>query len=166
MRDVFLSRPTVVDAPFEKAYAGFEKFIKKDGFRARRLGQTDFNSKPPLMAIIEIIDDCCGAIILGYPQLEFHHQVKRSTKIQASSGYVLPTPWNQIEGALAYRSHSPVMVVAHNGVSGGIFDYGVTGEFVLSVDLSAKDWFIQRPFRQLFTDWKKRVQVRDSTSGK
>lgn len=46
------------------------------------------------------------------------HEAKRSNLLQNDWGYVFPTPWNQIEGALAYRTGTPVLVIAHPGVEG------------------------------------------------
>jgi len=110
------------------------------------------------IAVIDIIDKCCGAIILGYPQLEFHHHVKQGPTIKTLTGYLLPTPWNHIEGALAYRAKAPVLVIAHTGVNGGIFDHGVTGEYILTTDLSIENWHQQDPVKQLFEEWRKRIE--------
>ena len=158
-RYIFVSRPTRVGDVFERAYGSFHDFLHREGFVARRLGQTDYSRKAPLQAVIDIIDQCCGAIVLGYPQMEFRHEVRRSTEVQDTTGYVFPTPWNQIEGALAYRARAPVLVVAHAGVSGGVFDHGVTGEGVLHVDLSQTDWFQQPVFSQPYAEWRDDVHV-------
>jgi hypothetical protein len=125
----------------------------KQGFALRRLGGADFTRKAPLRAVIELINICCGAIVLGYPQLEFRHELLRSAQVQNKVGYVFPTPWNQIEGALAYNCQAPVLVVAHTGISGGVFDHGVTGEGVLHLDLSQPDWFQQAQFSQPCGEW-------------
>jgi hypothetical protein len=150
---VFLSRPTVIGNEFEAACGAFHDFMAGQGFVLRRLGRSDYSRKAPLQAVIDIIDNCCGAIVLGYPQLEFHQEVRRGSQVQNSVGYVFPTPWNQIEGALAYRCRAPLLVVAHSGITGGVFDHGVTGEGVLHLDLSQPDWFQQAQFSQPFAEW-------------
>lgn len=158
MSHVFISRPTRIGEAFERAYVNFNDFLDHEGFVARRLGNTDYSRKAPLQAVIDIMDECCGAIVLGYPQLEFRHEVRRSTEVREVTAHVFPTPWNQIEGALAYRTRTPVLVVAYEGVSGGVFDHGVTGEGVLHVDLSRADWFQQAAFLQPFREWKMEVK--------
>jgi hypothetical protein len=157
-RHIFVSRPTRVDSAFEAAYAIFHQFLEVEGLRPRRLGQSDYSRKAPLQAVIEIIDNCCGAIVLGYPQLQFLHEVRRSSEVQSKVGHVFPTPWNQIEGALAYRAKAPVLVVAHTGVGGGVFDHGVTGEGVLHIDLAAPYWHDEPAFRQPFYEWKTDIE--------
>ena len=90
--NVFISRPTVIGTAFEAAYAAFDEFLTATGFVTRRLGRSNYSKKAPLQAVIDIIDTCCGAFVLGYPQLEFHHEVRRAAEVQNSVGYVFPTP--------------------------------------------------------------------------
>jgi hypothetical protein len=150
---VFVSRPTVIGPLFEAAYDVFHDFVSGHGFKLRRLGRSDYSRKAPLQAVMDIIDECCGAIVLGYPQLEFHHEVRRGSQVQNSVGYTFATPWNQIEGALAYRRRAPVIIAVQDGISGGVFDHGVTGEGVLHLDLSKPDWFQQDQFAQPYREW-------------
>ena len=153
MHNIFLSRPTTIDAAFESAYVAFDLFLTSQSIRPRRLGESDYSRQAPLKAVFQIIDECCGAIILGYPQFSMRHEVRRSNKTQNDWGLVFPTPWNQIEGALAYRAETPVLVIAHHGVEGGVFDHGVTGEGVMHLDLGMPNWFSQPQFEQPFADW-------------
>ena len=156
--NVFVSRPTVIDDAFESAYGLFDEFLKVQGFVMRRLGRSDYSRKAPLLAVMDIIEQCCGTLVLGYPQTHVRHEIKRSAQVLNSVGYLFPSTWNQIEGALAFRSKRPVLVVAHPGIEGGVFDHGVTGECVLHVDLSQKDWFQQALFSQPFGEWRADVE--------
>ncbi len=160
--NIFLSRPTKVGADYEAAYQQFEKFLNGQGFALKRLGGGNFSKKAPLRAVIDLINGCSGAIILGYPQLEFSHEARRSAEVQNKVSYALPTPWNQIEGALAYASHKPILVVAHPGISGGVFDHGITGEGVLHLDLAQATWFEKPEFQQPFAEWL--GEVRDGSA--
>lgn len=151
--DVFVSRPTVISPACESAYNEFKAMLKKHGIRTRRLGQSDYPRTAPLQAVMKVIDECVGAIILGYPQFSILHEASRSNNFENKWFCTFPTPWNQIEGALAYRANVPVLVVASPGVAGGIFDHGVTGESVLHLDLAEKQWFSTRKFSHPFKDW-------------
>lgn len=166
MHDIFLSRPTTIDPDYESAYSEFERLLDSKNVRPRRLGKSDYSRDAPLKAVFRIIDECCGAIILGYPQFSMKHEVRRSNRVQNDWGYVFPKPWNQIEGALAYRAQTPVLVVAHNGVEGGVFDHGVTGEGVIHLDLSLDGWFNLPQFQQPFAEWLTEVESCRSTQGK
>jgi len=130
----------------------FKRFLKGHGFHAKRLGGDDYSTKAPLQAVIDLMAQCDGAIILGYP--------KQMICLSGFSGDFraeLSTPSNQIEGALAYALKKPALVVAHTAVSGGVFDYGITGEFVLRADLEHDGWFKTKQFVGVFADWKARV---------
>ena len=154
-----MSRPTVVDPAFEHAYQAFDTFLSDKELQPRRLGDTDYTKQAPLKAVFKIIDECFGAIILGYPQFVMRHEATRSCKAQNEWGFVFPTPWNQIEGALAYRAATQVLVVAHHGVEGGVFDHGVTGQGVIHLDLSAPEWFRSPAFTQPFSEWIGEVEA-------
>ncbi len=157
-RNVFISRPTLIEENFETAYTAFHRFLLSENLVPRRLGESDYSYKAPLQAVMEIIAQCSGTIVLGYPQMRFHHEWKRGSEVQNQIGYVFPTPWNQIEGALAFRARAPVLVIAHTGVNGGIFDHGVTGESVIHVDLGVIGWFKLLMFSQPFAQWHEEIK--------
>ena len=97
--------------------------------------------------------------MLGYPQVEFQHRARRNTQYQNDYRCVFPTPWNQIEGALAYAYGSPVLVIAHPGIEGGVFDHGITGEGILHIDLAEPDWYLKAEFTQPFKEWSAEVEA-------
>lgn len=159
MLNVFVSRPTTIEPAYEKAYATFGKYLAAKRIAMRRLGGGDYSRKAPLKAVFELIDECCGAIILGYPQFSMTHEARKSTRYTNHWNIVFPTPWNQIEGALAYRAGTPVLVIAHPGVEGGVFDHGTTGEGVIHLDLSDAKWFQSAEFKQPFKQWLDDVKL-------
>ena len=159
MTDIFISRPTKISAKYESSYSKFEMFLKEKGIKSRRLGSSDYSRKASLIAVMDIIEDCKGAIILGYPQFEFHNTSKKADSVLNESSMLFPTPWNQIEAVLSYKKEIPVLVIAQNGIDGGIFDNGITGEFVLKTDLSNKNWYNENVFRGIFNDWYKDIKV-------
>jgi len=159
MIDIFISRPSIISTKYESSYVSFEDFLKTKGIILRRLGSSDYSRKAPLVAVMEIIEDCKGAIILGYPQYEVHKKFKKVDNVQSKSCLLIPTPWNQIEAVLAYKKKIPVLIVAQNGIDGGIFDYGVTGEFVLKTDLSKSNWYKENDFDGIFSEWFKDINV-------
>ncbi len=156
-KKIFISRPTVIGNAYEKPYKAFERFFKSEGFSPRRLGKSDYSLKAPLVSVMDLIDQCKGAIVLGYPQREVTYSLKKGGDTLNEHRIFLPTPWNQIEGTLAYKKKIPVLVIAQEGVEGGLFDYGVTGEFVHKTDLSNDKWFKSEEFLGIFQDWKKQI---------
>jgi len=151
-RPVFLSRPTKVAAAYSAEAEKFERFLNGHGFHPVRLGGGSYSTKAPLQAVIELMAGCVGAVVLGYPK-----QAIAVEGFGTDVSFELPTPWNQIEGALAYALKKPTLVVAHASIGGGVFDYGITGEFVFKGDLSKAGWFKTAGFAGAFNDWKQRV---------
>ena len=159
MTNIFISRPTIISTKYESPYSDFEEFLTKKGIKSRRLGRGDYSRKAPLVAVMELIEDCKGAIVLGYPQYEIHTTSKKADDVLDESCLLFPTPWNQIEAVLAYKKKIPVLVIAQNRVGGGIFDDGVTGEFVLRADLSKPNWYKEDEFSGIFNEWYKEVNA-------
>ena len=50
-------------------------------------------------------------------------------------------------------SHKPVLVAAYPGISGGVFDHGITDEGVLHLNLTQATWFEKPEFQQPFAEW-------------
>jgi hypothetical protein len=156
--DVFLSRPTAIEKRFETAYAAFESYLSRAGYKTHRLGADQYTMDAPLTGVMKLMETCKAAIILGYPQYEVTASLSKAAKPQQRISVVFPTPWNQIEATLAFKQRMPVLVVAHEGVSGGIFDYGVTGEYVHTTKLNRKDWYKEKGFQCVLREWKKRIK--------
>jgi hypothetical protein len=60
---------------------------------------------------------------------------------------------------LAYAAGAPILVVAHPGVNGGVFDHGITGEGVLHLDLADSRWFKEPQFAQPYEEWVAEVRL-------
>jgi len=112
----------------------------------------------PLKGVMDLMKTCRAAIVLGYPQYEVTAALSKAASPQQRLSAVFPTPWNQIEATLAFKQRIPVLVVAHEGVSGGVFDYGVTGEYVHTTNLGVKDWHKKKDFQGVFQEWQKRIK--------
>ncbi len=158
LTDVFLSRPTAIEKRFETAYAAFESYLSRAGYRPRRLGADEYPIDAPLTGVMELMKKCKAAIILGYPQYEVRAVLSKAARPREQISAVFPTPWNQIEATLAFKQRRPVLVIAHEGVLGGIFDYGVTGEYVHTTKLNRKDWHRDKGFQCVFQEWKRRIK--------
>lgn len=157
-QNVFIRRPTVIGPKFENAYADFEKYIRRLKLLPCRLGADNYTLDAPLMGVIDLMKRCQGAVILGYPQYECSAAIAKSGKQQQHLAMMFPTPWNHIEATLAFRQRIPVLILAHEGVSGGVFDHGVTGQFVLVMDLILINWHKSKEFQGVFREWKSRLK--------
>ena len=157
--DVFLSRPTWVDPAFEPGLRGFLARLADLGLNPRSLGSTDYPTRAPLDEVIELLRQCRGAVILGYPQI----QVAAGT----IKGRVLPGPillsteWNHIEAGLAYARGLPLLVIHHSGVVRGIFDRGAISSFIYDLDLSDPAWALGERVTGVLRKWRDDVLTHD-----
>ena len=132
--------------------------MKRLGLRPCRLGADNYALDAPLIAVIDLVAKCHGAIILGYPQYSFSGIAAKAGIPEQEIGMSFPTPWNHIEATLAFHQGLPTLLVAHEGIHGGVFDYGVTGQYVLSADLSQQDWYKTKAFQGVFREWEGRLK--------
>ncbi|MDH5525185.1 MAG: hypothetical protein OEY01_14510 [Desulfobulbaceae bacterium] len=150
--EIFLSRPTWVLSEFEEGLKIFILCLENMELIPRTLGASDYPSKSPLDEVIEIMSQCSGAIILGYPQITIEQGRLKNIEIKPSMS--LSTEWNHIEAALAYSQSLPILVVHHNTVSRGIFDRGVMNAFVHKVDMEIPSWSMNKAFSGALKKWK------------
>jgi hypothetical protein len=155
--DIFISRPTKLEDRFEDHFSGFMSFLKSKKFNVYRLGSENFSKKAPLRKVIDLIKRCEGAIIIGYPQTQLVNETRRGPIMESQYRLTIPTPWNQIEGAVAYALGKPVLVISQTGITGGVFDYGVTGEGVVDLDLAQANWFKTKAFLEPFGEWQEEL---------
>jgi hypothetical protein len=152
-KKVFISRPTIISDLFEVGYCKFEQYIKHQGLNPQRLGNNNYTLDAPLKGVIDLMKKCDSAIILGYPQYTSSAMLAKADSPQSEIIFSVPTPWNQIEASLAFHEHLPLLIVAHKGIIGGVFDHGVTGSYILTADLSTDDWYKKTEFSGIFHEW-------------
>lgn len=156
--NIFISRPTHIGEEFEVHYCAFERLLISDGLQPYRLGAGSYTLDAPLKGVIDLMDICKGAIVLGYPKYEISASIRKGGESERQIMLAFPTPWNQIEATLAYVKHLPVLIVAHEGVTGGVFDPGVTGQYVLKKNLKREHWYNDEEFQGVFVVWRSRLK--------
>jgi hypothetical protein len=105
--------------------------------------------------------ECKGSVIIAFERVHIESGLERrgSKEEAALSNQCLPTVWNQIEAAMAYVQHHPLLVICENGLrSEGLIETGY-------------DWYVQwvgldesslstSQFNGTFDDWCRRVTTR------
>jgi len=157
--DIFVSRPNNLDENQEKTMERIEQILKERGMRARTIGKTDFPNVSPMKAVEQLMLRCSGAVILGFPQTLIQKGIsKPGTDNEATiKNTLLPTPWNHIEASMAFMLGLPLLVIRNQGIEGGIFDIGTTGNFIHTFQLDNEVWIAKPSFIQPFNDWYKEV---------
>lgn len=143
---VFLSRPTSLSHMNHRVIEEFEFFLKSRDIETVTIGSNKFTNDSPLVAVKEEMLKCDGAIIIGFSQTYIKEgTLKYKTEFEKNvSNSFLSTPWNQIEAAVAFTFGMPFLIVADNNISGGIFDPGVTNNFIHKYDLDTSTWLNEK----------------------
>jgi hypothetical protein len=130
---VFISAPSTENLnPEQKSvYDTIIAAIGDLGLKERRLGQSDYPDEAPLKEVIQIARRCSGGIVLGFTQMMVQTGIsKPGVQDKAMNDMPLPTPWNHLEARILFSRRLPVLVFREKGISGGIFDEGVTDVFI------------------------------------
>ena len=97
--------------------------------------------------------------MLGFTQMMVKAGIlKPGVQDKALSDTPFPTPWNHLEAGILFSLRLSVLVFREEGISGGIFDEGVTDVFIHRMptvaDIEKKAGSIQ----QLLMKWQARVR--------
>ena len=156
MRPVFVSQPNWVLPRQRKGLDNFRNLLQIIGLEPRTVGVTDSPSLAPLDEVIQLMDKCFGAVVLGFPQIEVGSGSLKGEDIEAP--FSLGTEWNHIEAALAYARKLPLLVIHDNTVIRGIFDPGVANVFSHSADFSSETWFLESNISGAVKTWSGRLK--------
>jgi hypothetical protein len=156
---IFLSVGRTFTPQQELFVSTLESFLTSQGFIPQTVGRTYFSSQQPLKAVMELMDECAGTIILAFERTQIIQAFeKRGSKDERQiTDLKLPTVWNQIEATIAYSKGHPLLVVVENGLKAeGLLEQGYDW-YVQSVPLN-QDALSGREFQGMFSDWKRRVE--------
>jgi hypothetical protein len=124
------------------------------------LGRSDYPSELPLKEVIQIARRCSGGVVLGFAQFEAEKGVFKpgTEEPKPVQNARFATPWNQLEAGILFALKLPVLVFREQGISGGVFDDGVTDVFVHKMpsasDLKQKN----SPIREVLLKWQAGVR--------
>jgi hypothetical protein len=158
---VFVSAPTVLNAPQEASRRLILRELEYSGLDWRALGRSDYPTELPLREVLTIARHCAGGVILGFSQFRAKTGVwKPGTpeKKAIAAPVYFPTPWNQLEAGILFSLGLPLLVFRERSISGGVFDPGVTDVFIHPMpmaSISAKD---KKGLRAVFLKWQASVR--------
>lgn len=130
---IFLSCPTALSPEQEACRAVILQELRAVGLEPRTLGRSDYPTDLPLKEVLVLATRCSGGLILGFSQFsatEGTHYPNCAIETPASPPVAFPTPWNQLEAGVLFALRVPLLVFREDGISGGVFDPGVTDNFV------------------------------------
>jgi hypothetical protein len=130
---VFVSCPTSLTSEQEQARSVVLRQLKRYKLAARALGRSDYPTELPLREVLVIARHCAGGIILGFEQFRSLDGISKPGTLaeqHVTSATSFPTPWNNLESGILFGLGLPLLVFRDDGITGGIFDPGVSEVFI------------------------------------
>lgn len=162
---IFVSVGSTTSDKQEAFVCAVEARLRAEGLVPHTVGRNTFSSEAPLKAVTELMNQCAGAVVIALERSYFPQGIDKpgGPKQSALTEVRLPTPWNQIEAAMAYSRGLPLLVIVESGLRAeGLLEHGY-------------DWYVQElpaegsalsgvEFSGILASWKQKVQTRTSTA--
>ena len=155
---VFISCPTTLRPSQEAAKTLILAELKKHHLEPRQLGKSDYPTELPLREVYGIAKHCSGGIILGFEQFRTDSGIRKfgtAGEKTMTTQTLVPTEWNNLEAGILYALQVPILVMKEEGISGGVFDYGVTQYFVHKMPQTRADMTLMS---EVFLKWGSSVR--------
>ena len=161
---VFVSMPNTLSNKQDAAQRLVLRELGHHGIEARTLGQTDYPTSFPLREVLTLAKHCSGGLILGFSQFDatagaWKKDTPFKTKVGKNKPTQFPTPWNQLEAGILFALDIPLLVFRESGISGGVFDNGVTDLFVHPMPKPDAEYNEMKTLRAVFQKWTAQVRA-------
>jgi hypothetical protein len=158
---IFVSSPTTLSQRQEGSQRLILRELEHHGFEARSLGRSDYPTELPLREVLMIARHCAGAVILGFTQFRAESGIlKPGSKAEkvVDAPVLFPTAWNNLEAGILFSLRLPMLVFKEDGITGGIFDHGVSDVFVHPMPHATLQTSEKRALRSLISKWQASVR--------
>jgi hypothetical protein len=121
---------TVQQEAFVRAVEGR---LRAEGLIPYTVGRNTFGSDAPMKTVVALLDECSATVVIALERKYFPSGLEKRGGPQEVpiSNVTLPTPWNQIEAAMAYSRGHPLLVIVARGIcQEGLLEPGY-------------DWYVQ-----------------------
>ena len=157
LQSIFISVGKTFTPEQEAFVTAVENYLRAQGLEPRTIGRNYFRNDQPLKTVTECMKECSGAIVLAFERIHIDKGTEKRGSPDATdlAEINFPTVWNQIEAALAYATHRPLLVLVENGLKlEGLLQTGYDW-WVQHVTLNQSS-LLSSEFAQVFSDWKTR----------
>ena len=158
---VFVSAPTALNEKQEAARRLILRELEHSHLEWRALGRSDYPTEFPLREVLTIARHCAGGVILGFVQFRAEKGLSKpgtSEEKRISAPANFPTPWNQLEAGILFSLGLPLLVFREEGISGGVFDHGVTDVFIHRMPTGSISLTDKKALRGVFLKWQASVR--------
>ena len=158
---IFVSCPTSLSRKQEISRLMILAELKRMQLEPRALGRSDYPTEFPLREVYVIAKHCSGGVILGFEQSYASSIIEKrgvARKEKTNRKVIMPTPWNHLEAGILFGLSLPLLVFKEEGISGGVFDNGVTDNFIHNMPTDKLDTSQRRALADVFLKWQFRVR--------
>ena len=158
---VFVSCPSHLNSQQEGSRQLIIEYLVDLQLEPRALGRGDYPAELPLREVYTIANHCSGGVILGFTQFEPASGVwTRGTpeERQQNDSIAFPSPWNHLEAGILFGLKLPLLIFRESGISGGVFDPGVTDVFVHPMPTPPLNEENKVAIKQVFLKWSSKVR--------
>jgi hypothetical protein len=148
---------TLAQEEFVKA---IEERLRAEGLVPCTVGRNYWTAGAPLKKVVELMQECAGVVIIALERTYFPVGTERrgNPKALELKEVRMPTPFNQVEAAMAYCHGHPLLVIVEEGLrNDGLLEKG-------------NDWYVQQveptpaaltttEFNGIFASWKEQVMT-------
>lgn len=116
----------------------------------------------PLREVYVLAKHCSGGVVLGFEQFFSSGGTwKRGAEEEssASDAVKFPSSWNHLEAGILYSLGLPLLVFVEDGITGGVFDHGVTDAFVHKMPAPGMKPEARRGLQAVFEKWQASVRA-------
>src|SRR4029078_8448985 len=116
--EVFVSVGSPATEQQEAFVRAVEDRIRAEGLVPHTVGRNTWSADSPLQTVMALMESCAGAFVIALERSYFASGVeKRGGPNEVTVADIsLPTPWNQIEAAIAYARGLPLLVIVDSGL--------------------------------------------------
>ncbi|MDR5742486.1 hypothetical protein QCE73_04865 [Caballeronia sp. LZ029] len=160
---VFVSVGGTATDQQESFVRAVENRLRAEGLIPCTVGRNTFSSDSPLKTVVELMNNCSGTVVIALERKYFSNGIeKRGGPSEVPiTNVALPTPWNQIEAAMAYSRGHPLLVIVEQGISTeGLLEPGFDW-YVQVVELKTEA-LTTIQFNSVLASWKGKLSTADA----
>lgn len=159
---VFVSCPSDLSNEQEMSRKIIWSELERLNLEPRTLGRTDYPSRYPLYEVLVVARHCAGGVILGFSQFEAQSGIRKKGTCyerEINEPTLFPTSWNNLEAGILFASGLPLIIFREEGISGGVFDPGVTDVFIHKMPSATIGQDERNALREILLAWQADVRM-------
>ena len=156
--NVFVSVGGTANEDQEAFVSAVEDRLRSEGINPHTVGRNTFSSDAPLKAVTELMEQCSGAVVIALERFYYPKGIEKrgGPKAMNLEEVKLPTPFNQIEAAMAYTRGMPLLMIVEEGLQDkGLLERGYDW-YVLYLE-PVKASLNTPEFNGVLASWKRKI---------